>query len=237
MTTSTSAARPKASGGKKPAHAPLVRQTLQDQLYDRLRDALAAGSFQPGEGVTIRALADQFETSTMPVREALRRLVSEGSLEMLPNRTVRVPPLSAARLAELCRIRGALERLATELAAARLTDRQLNRLGRACGEMEAALDAQAPGRYLRHHRAFHFGIYEAAESPLLLAMIENAWVQVGPYLNLLFDRSGVVGTPEVHHREILAALRARDGEDAGSAAARDAQSAAFVLAGSDSLPD
>ena len=237
MTASKSAARPGRPGGKKPAHAPLVRQTLQDQLYDRVRDSLAAGSFLPGEGVTIRALADQFETSTMPVREALRRLVSESSLEMLPNRTVRVPPLSAARLVELCRIRGALERLATELAAARLTDRQLDRLGRACDEMEAALDGQAPGRYLRHHRAFHFGIYKAAQSPLLLAMIENTWVQVGPYLHLLFDRAGAVATPEVHHREILAALKAHDGEGAGAAVARDAQSAARALAETDSLPD
>lgn len=237
MTASKPAARSSESGRKKLAHAPLVRQTLQDQLYLRVRDALAGGGFLPGESVTIRALADQFETSTMPVREALRRLVSESSLEMLPNRTVRVPPLSAARLVELCRIRGALERLATELAAAKLTNQQLVRLGRACDEMEAALDSQAPGRYLRHHRAFHFGIYKAARSPLLLSMIENAWVQVGPYLHLLFDRSGVVETPEVHHREILAALRARDGEGAAKAVARDAQSAAFALAETDSLPD
>ena len=237
MTASKSAPRPGKPGGKKLAHAPLVRQTLQDQLYDRVRDALAAGSFLPGEGVTIRALADQFETSTMPVREALRRLVSESSLEMLPNRTVRVPPLSAARLVELCRIRGALERLATELAAAALTNQQLIRLNRACDEMEAALDAHTPGRYLRHHRAFHFGIYKAAESPLLLSMIENTWVQVGPYLHLLFDRSGIVASPEVHHREIVAALRARDGEGAGQAVARDAQSAALALAETDRLPD
>ena len=90
-------------------NAPLVRETLQEQLYDRLRSALAGGAFQPGESVTIRALAEQFATSTMPVREALRRLVSESSLEMQPNRTVRVPPLSSARLVELCRIRRALE--------------------------------------------------------------------------------------------------------------------------------
>ncbi len=237
MTATKPAARTRDPGRKKLAHAPLVRQTLQDQLYQRVRDALAAGGFFPGETVTIRALADQFETSTLPVREALRRLVSEASLEMLPNRTVRVPPLSTARLVELCRIRGALERLATELATAKLTNQQILRLDRACDDMEAALDGQAPGQYLRHHRAFHFGIYKAAGSPLLLSMIENTWVRHGPYLHLLVDQSGAVETPEVHHREIVAALRARDGEGAAQAVARDAQSAAFVLAESDSLAD
>ncbi len=219
MAASRSDTLAKTSGHKRPiggkrTQTPLVRQTLQDQLYRRLRDALADGDFQPGETVTIRALAEQFETSTMPVRDALRRLVSESTMELLPNRSVRVPPLSAARLVELCRIRGALERLATELAAPRLAPQQVLRLERACDEMEAALEAQAPGRYLRHHRAFHFGLYKLAESPLLLSMIENTWVQLGPYLHLLFDRSGLPGSPEVHHREIVAALRARDGEGA-----------------------
>jgi DNA-binding GntR family transcriptional regulator len=237
MTASKSAAPTRHPARKKLAHAPLVRQTLQDQLYQRVRDALAGGSFLPGESVTIRALAEQFETSTMPVRGALRRLVSEASLEMLPNRTVRVPPLSAARLVELCRIRGALECLATELAAPKLTNQQILRLDRACDDMEAALDGQVPGHYLRHHRAFHFGIYMAADSPLLLAMIENTWVQLGPYLHFFFGQSGVVETPEVYHREIVAALRARDGEGAAQSVARDVQSAALALAESDRLAD
>ncbi len=237
MAASKSAASTREPGRRKLAHAPLVRQTLQDQLYERVRDALAGGGFLPGESVTIRALAEQFETSTMPVRGALRRLVSEATLEMLPNRTVRVPPLSAARLVELCRIRGALERLATELATARLTNQQVLRLERACDDMEAALADQAPGLYLRHHRAFHFGIYRAAESPLLLAMIENTWVQLGPYLHFFFGQSGVVETPEVYHREIVAALRARDGEGAAQSVARDVQSAALALAESDRLAD
>ncbi len=216
---------------------PLVRQTLQEQLYHRLREALAGGAFLPGEPVTIRALAEQFDTSTMPVREALRRLVSEASLEMLANRTVRVPPLSKARLVELCRIRGALESLATELATPSLTSSQVLRLERLCGDMEAALEAQSPNRYLRHHRAFHFTIYTAADSPLLLAIIENAWVRLGPYLHFFFDAAGAVGTPEAHHREIVAALRARDAVGAAQAVARDTQSAAAALDEAVQLPD
>ncbi len=159
-------------------NAPLVRETLQEQLYDRLRSALAGGAFQPGESVTIRALAEQFDTSTMPVREALRRLVSESSLEMLPNRTVRVPPLSSARLVELCRIRRALESLAAELAAEHLTDPEVLSLEGYCRVMSGAIGAGEPSRYLAAHRSFHFLIYGAAQSPLLLSMIENTWVQL-----------------------------------------------------------
>ncbi len=217
--------------------APLVRETLQEQLYGRLRAALVGGAFQPGEGVTIRALADQFETSTTPVREALRRLVSESSLEMQPNRTVRVPPLTAARLVELCRIRGALESLATELAAARVTNRQILRLEQLCQDMAEAIEAREPGKYLGAHRAFHFQIYDAAESPLLLSIIENTWVQLGPYLHLMFDGRGALQTPEVHHGEIVAALRARDAPGAAQAVARDTQAAAEFLAVPGRLPE
>ena len=216
--------------------APLMRETLQEQLYERLRSALVGGGFQPGESITIRALAERFRTSTMPVREALRRLVSESSLEMLPNRTVRVPPLSRTRLVELCRIRGALESLAAELATERLTQPQIERLEGLCDDMADAVRGGEPDRYLAAHRAFHFLVYEAAQSPLLVAMIENVWVQLGPYLNLLFDERGAVATPEIHHREIVAALRARDAEGAGRAVARDTRAAADFLPGSDRLP-
>ncbi len=217
--------------------AHLVRETLQEQLYDRLRSALVGGAFQPGESVTIRALAEQFDTSTMPVREALRRLVSESSLEMLPNRTVRVPPLSSARLVELCRIRRALESLAAELAAAHLTNPEVLSLEGYCREMSGAIGAGEPSRYLAAHRSFHFLIYGAAQSPLLLSMIENTWVRLGPYLHLLFDDRGAAASPEVHHREIVAALRARDALGAARAVARDTQAAADFLAGTDRLPE
>ncbi len=58
------------------------RTTVQDGVYEQLRQALMWGRFEPGQVITIPALSAEFGTSHMPVREALRRLAAENGLEI-----------------------------------------------------------------------------------------------------------------------------------------------------------
>ena len=74
--------------------APVGRETVQDRVYTEMRRALIGGLFEPGQVLTIRGLADALATSTMPVREAVGRLITEKALEALPNRSARVPPIT-----------------------------------------------------------------------------------------------------------------------------------------------
>ena len=97
------------------------RTTIQDGVYQQLRQALMNGQFNPAQSLTIAGLAETFGTSNMPVREALRRLAAENALEIASNGSARVPVVTAARLDDLCRARIAVEALATELGAPRLT--------------------------------------------------------------------------------------------------------------------
>ena len=93
---------------------------LYELAYRTLRRAILTGLFEPGEKITIRNLANTLGLSTMPAREALRRLVAEKGLELPHNRrSVRVPILSVARMNELWRVRLALEGLAAEVAGAK----------------------------------------------------------------------------------------------------------------------
>ena len=73
---------------------PVARETLHDRVYAELRRSLIHGVFVTGQMLRIQDLAEKLQTSTMPVREALGRLVSEQALEALPNRTVRVPVIT-----------------------------------------------------------------------------------------------------------------------------------------------
>ena len=86
---------------KRPAFAPVERDTMQERVYLELRRALMRGDFAPGETLIVRALSDQFGTSHMPVRDALSRLVAEQALEVLPSRSVAVPVLSRERCADI----------------------------------------------------------------------------------------------------------------------------------------
>src|SRR6218665_2863272 len=92
------------------------RGTLQEVIYGELRLALMKGRFDPGQAMTVHALAEAFGESTMPVREALRQLVAENGLSAQPNSTIQVPAVTEARLRDLCTARLALEGLATPIA-------------------------------------------------------------------------------------------------------------------------
>src|SRR5882757_4956641 len=104
--------------------------SLRTQVYESLREALTIGRFVPGQKLTFRFIAGTLGVSLTPVREALRRLVAEGAFEMQPNRSVRVPLMTRARILELRDIRKSLEGLAAYKAAQAADRRQVADLRR-----------------------------------------------------------------------------------------------------------
>src|SRR5579875_1696119 len=107
---------------------PVDRETVQDRVYREIKDLILNGEIEPGQTVTIQALSDAFQVSTMPVREALRRLMAEQALMVVSGRSVGIPALTRARLADLCRVRREVEPLAASWAAERIGAADLRRL-------------------------------------------------------------------------------------------------------------
>ncbi len=205
---------------------------LYEKVYDELRNALMSGGFLPGESLTIRGVAEALGTSVMPVREALRRLAAERAVEMLANRTIRIPLMTEESFAELLSMRLMLEGQAAALAAERMTEVELEEV-RAANEAFAVLpDSSSPARLLANWQ-FHFAIYRAARSPLLLSVIEMFWLQSGPYLMAPLRWRAEQGQGEAyfaagveHHRDLIAALARRDGAAATKAIQADIGDAA-----------
>lgn len=187
--------------------------TLREQVYESLRDAVTAGKFVPGQKLTIRSIASAFGVSLTPVREALRRLVAEGAFEMRPNRSVRVPLMTRAKLLELRDIRVSLEGLATERATSHVTSGKLAELRQIALEIVAARDRGDVATDRAKLREFHFTLYRMSELTTLIRLIEGLWLQTGPYMNLLFP-----GYVRARHGEgrkrLLRALQLRDGAGA-----------------------
>jgi len=205
---------------------PVPRQTVQDRVYLELRKALIYGLFNPGQVLTIQDLATSLETSTMPVREALSRLISEQALEAMPNRSVRVPLVDAKRLDDLLRARIVIEGAALESAAPRLGRREIAELKTLIGDYDSAMTtraAMAIESELEINKAFHFLIYQASGSTVLIPIIESLWLQSGPYIRaaaLAFDPRSEISAPH-YHAEIVAALEARNVAAARAALATD----------------
>jgi DNA-binding GntR family transcriptional regulator len=207
---------------------PLSRDTLQERAYRQISDLILDGQIAPGQSVTIQSLAEAFGVSTMPVREALKRLTAAGALTFLTGRSMGIPRLSLDRLADLRRVRLNIEVLATQWAAQSMQAADLERLSAQCARLDRAVAKEDVKEYLRANRAFHFIVYNAARSPTLVGIIETLWLQISPYFNLLHG-SGNYITANTRHQAILQALEARDGEAACEGLRADIDDAYGVL--------
>jgi len=219
--------------GRRRPLSPISRETLHDRVYAELRRSLIHGAFATGETLRIQELAERLQTSTMPVREALARLVSEQALEALPNRSVRVPVITRERLDDLARARTLIEGQIVALALPNLTAADFKRLRQLAGECEAAFRGQDSDRAritseLNH--AFHYSIYRAARSAVLIPIIESLWLQSGPYVQAaaaLHEEERDL--PGAHHHWALIEAMERGDEDGAIKALTDDITRAFNL--------
>lgn len=190
---------------------PIERQdTLSDMAYERLRSALMAGKFRPGDTLSIRGLAATLGISATPARDAISRVLWERGIENGPNRTIVVPILTQDRLRQIYDVRLSLEGLAAWSAATRFTSHDMARLREA---QSAHLKAVKAGDYkgaLVANEVFHFTIYERSDNPVLVELVRGLWLKLGPSLNLLYPTYARNRIGVSHHREIVEALQAKD---------------------------
>ena len=208
----------------------LQRNTLNEAVYQQLKQALMTGRIAPGSTMTIRSLAASFGVSLMPVREALRRLLAEHVLVLQPNRSVALPVITRERFREITRIRTSLEGLAAEEATAHLTRADIDRLDALNQAIERPGASRSP-EYLINNREFHFIVYRNSGMPTLLSIIESLWVQIGPLLTIqqrIYSKAP--DQAQLHHRRALKAFRRRDGAQARAAIVADIQDAAEIIA-------
>lgn len=160
-------------------------------------------------------LAAKFEVSRTPVREALRRLSSEGLVTFQPNRGARVAGWSETELAEIFELRALLESYGARLAATRITNQEIERLNELAADMEALVAADLGRTDFRKvalaNNEFHHAVLKAAGNERLVAVLSSL-VHVP-----LVQRTFAYYSPEAlqrslaHHRECVEALEARDG--------------------------
>ena len=201
--------------------APLrPKGSVQDRVYAELRRWLMVGRFLPGETITLRNLAAELEVSPMPVRAALRHLIAEGGLEMLSNRSVRVPRMTRERLAELLSVRRELEGMAVAQACRTMTEAEFRQIEKLHVSLTRALRAGNGDQVLALNQRFHFALYALARSWVIMPMIEALWLRAGPFMHLAQSSPGVTWDGR-HHVELVRALARRDAKAARRAIQRD----------------
>lgn len=187
------------------------RQTASDHVADALRQAIVAGRFQDGEELNQVELAEHFNVSRVPIREALRRLQAEGLVSAEAHRRATVLGLDRDRAAETFAIRAQLECFMLERAAAHLTRDDLAALMGLCDVMDQ--NAGDHARWLELNHRFHRELLAPGDSPVAMAIVDRLAGQVERYLR----RSGGMQREQEavrEHRQIVRALKRGDVERA-----------------------
>ena len=183
-------------------------------IYEDLRAQLIVGKLEPGNTLSIRQLAGQYNVSTMPVREALKRLETENALVGAVKKAYRVPELTSKQASQIFFIRSVLEGAAAELAAGRLSDQDIDAARRYTMMMDAAWKQKDSSRYLENNFAFHSLVYRAADNCDLSKLVEGLYARSGPFLSKAIRHLVDVEEWETNHDEILQALADHDGKRA-----------------------
>ena len=187
----------------------IERQTIQDVIYESLKDAMMKGQIRPGVTLTVVTLAKEYGTSSMPVREALARLVEADVLVATPNKSVCLPVLRADELREMARIRMTIEGMAGHWAADNITPEEIEQIETDYSKMSQLILTQDKSEVTKVHQKIHFSIYRATRSKYLVSIIERLWMRNGPYLGMLSWDAFRVG--ESRHQEMIDGLKDRDG--------------------------
>lgn len=189
---------------------PVARDSLTRIVFNNLRLALMEGRFWPGHRFKIRELAASMQVSETPIREALMQLVRARALELLDGRSIIVAHMSLAQYLELRTIRLFLEGLAAENATPRISEAGIAEMAAFHKDLVAAEAEKRWSDAVRANWRFHHRLYEAAEMPELLAILDDIWMRNGPLLNYHYPHAPPTYPGAHEHLRILENLRRRD---------------------------
>jgi len=196
--------------------ASISRESLSEQAYLEIRNALMHGKLRPGQKLQLRPLSKSFGISATPMREALLKLVSQKALTLDARGTAMVPHLHFRQLVEIRDLRMELEGRCARIAAERASEAEI-----------AALEAihEALTRMYQHdelqaavhkNTEFHLKLCAMARLPITLEIVEGLWVRCGPILTHLHDHGSPFEQTHPHER-VIDALKRGDAAEAETA--------------------
>jgi DNA-binding GntR family transcriptional regulator len=188
----------------------LKSQSLTSVLQHEIEKLVLSGSFRSGQRLNEKQLAERFNVSRGPVREACRALAKMGLLELVPNRGVLVRQISRREAAELYDVRATLFGLAARILSERITPAQIKLLDDLLDRMDAAAATRSLDAYYPLNLKFHESILEFSENQRLI----DDYFRLIKELHLFRARGllhgGGLEVSNSEHRQIVAALKSGD---------------------------
>jgi DNA-binding GntR family transcriptional regulator len=203
--------------------APQPSRSSAKSAYDMLLEAIESGQLMPGARLRESELAERFAVSRTPVREALKRLETQGLVTHEPHHGVIVATLDYSQIAELYHMREVLEGTAAQLAAIHATAIEIDLL-----QQMVVRDRQFlsdPHQLARSNRIFHQQLRNSARNRYLASLLENLRLSLALLAVTTLSSEGRAAQSIDEHELIVARIAARDSEGAEKAARAHIQAA------------
>ncbi|MBG9657930.1 GntR family transcriptional regulator [Cytobacillus firmus] len=185
-------------------------RTKKEMIYQTLKEEILSGQYEFGEKLVISRLAVRFQSSEIPVREAISQLDSEKLIEFKPHVGAVVSTLSSKDIQEIFELRVELEGLATRFAVEGITESLLAELREILDESIDAFNEKDYAHFETLNVKFHKKIYSACNNQLLIRTIDELWANTKRYPSLFKGNDEHIQASIEEHEEIYQALLKKD---------------------------
>lgn len=177
-----------------------------DKLISQITQDISSGVLRPGDQLEEADLADRFQVSRTPIREAIRAMVSDGLLETRPRKGAFVRVLTSEELLDLFEVAAELEGMACRLAAGSLTEEHARAIKSQLEKCKTAVASNDRKKYSIENLDFHTAIHKASRNKWLISQLKQIGIHLNAYRSIPYDMRGRLAKSVEEHEEIYKAI-------------------------------
>ena len=194
----------------------IQRQSVPESLRESLQERILNGEFREGDALIQDAIAEEYDTSRMPVREALRQLEATGLVSMRTHKGATVTSIPTEQIGELFDLRVILECDVLTRAIDRITDKDIADARSILDNLERSYQQRDAASWGKLNWTFHRRLYLSAERVQTLCILQNIHLQTERYVRLHLLMTAGFAKADSEHRELLRLFALRETEKAVS---------------------
>jgi len=188
--------------------------TLADQVRQNIKKRIINQELKPGSRLIVSHLAAEMGTSLTPIREALRLLVKDGLVEIIPHKGAQVVMPSQGQFKDLFEVRTVLESLAIKLAIPNLSPADYEKLEQILQAGDESIQAEDPKTWLDADEKLHSYIIQKSENNILAELLDNIRNRINIFRILTAQLPARAKRAQNEHRSVVAAMKKQKDKDA-----------------------
>lgn len=182
-----------------------------EYVYKRIREEIRNGQYRPGYRLREAELAARLKVSRTPIREAIRRLASDGLIELSPSRGMMIIELDKQKVREMYALRETLEGAVARCAAQHASQTEIEGMR---GLLQREKEAKSPKEILKINRLFHQAMQEASHNRYLVHTLHMLYDLLSVLPGNPFEMPARVIQSQKEHLAVLTAIEQRNPETA-----------------------